>query len=229
MTYERYAIYWAPPRGSALEAFGRAWLGADAEAGAYIASEDFGLDAALSARAVAAPRRYCLHATMKAPFRLAPWRDEAELRAAMAAFCARRRRFTAGPLKLHTFGDYLTLMPEPPLAELDWLAAECVSHFDSFRAPLTDADRARRMQGLPPAQAALMEQFGYPYIFNEFGFHVTIAGPLLQPELDVVADALAPACAAFTASPLKIEELCLFGDPGGDGPFRLIERFPMLR
>ncbi|MDZ4789832.1 MAG: DUF1045 domain-containing protein [Hyphomicrobiales bacterium] len=229
MTYERYAIYWAPPLGSALDKFGRVWLGADAEAGAYAAREHFGLDEALSARAVASPRRYCLHATMKAPFRLAPHASEAELRAAMAAFCARRRRLTAGPLDLLEYDSYLTFLPREPLAELDWLAAQCVTHFDRFRAPFTDADRARRPQNLPPEQATLMEQFGYPYIFSEFRFHVTVAGRLPQSELEIVVDALAHTCAAFTASPLKIEELCLFSDPGGEGPFRLIERFPLLR
>ncbi|MDX2266124.1 MAG: DUF1045 domain-containing protein [Hyphomicrobiales bacterium] len=230
MTFERYAIYWAPPRGSGLAEFGRAWLGSDAEAGAYtLTREHFGLPYALSQRAVASPRRYCLHATMKAPFRLAPGRDESELRAAMAAFASRRRRFAAGPLKLHAYGDYLTLLPETPLADLDWLAAECVVAFDAFRAPLNDADRARRPRDLPAHQAALLGQFGYPYVLSEFRFHVTLAGPLPTAELSEVRDALAPAVAPFCAGPLAIEELCLFGDPGGDGPFRLIERFPLPR
>jgi hypothetical protein len=230
MSYERYAIYWAPPRGSDLERLGRVWFGVDAEAGAYIMPREFfGLPHTLVMRAVASPRRYCLHATLKAPFRLAPERTEAELRAAMAAFCVRRRRFAAGPLKLHTFGEYLTLLPEPPLADLDWLAAECVVAFDAFRAPLNDADRARRPQNLPAAQAALMEQFGYPYIFGDFRFHVTLAGPLPAAELAQLYPSLSDATLEGAWTPLAFKELCLFGDPGGDGPFRLIERFPLLR
>ncbi len=229
MKYERYAIYWAPPRGSPLACFGQAWLGADAETGAFAsAREHFGLPHELAERAVASPRRYCLHVTMKAPFRLAPDRSEAGLCAAIAAFCARRRKFAAGPLKLETYERYLALIPSSPLAELDWLAMECVTHFDRFRAPLGDVDRGRRTI-LDARQSARLEEFGYHLIFGDFRSHITLAGPLAQLELGQVSDALASGCSAFTANPLIIEELCLFGDPGGEGPFQIVQRFPLMR
>lgn len=230
MNFERYAIYWAPPKHSALANFGERWLGSDVERGRYARTrEHFGVGYALSCRAVASPRRYCLHATLKAPFRLREGVRLADLCAELAAFCARRRRFEAGPLRLRSFNGWLALMPDRPLADLEWLAAECVTHFDRFRAPLNDKDRARRGANLSPVQAALMESFGYPYALSEFFFHVTLAGPLGAAELADVRDALAPICAPFAAEPLAIEGICLFGDPGGADPFRLIERFPLLR
>ncbi len=229
MSFERYAIYWAPPKGSRLASLGERWLGTDAETGCYTRTrEHFGIGYALSCRAVAAPRRYCLHGTLKAPFRLREGIAVSDLCAELAAFCSKRRRFKTGPLRLRSFNGWLALMPEPPLADLDWLAAECVTHFDRFRAPLNHEDRARRHTNLPPVQAALMESFGYPYVLSQFFFHVTLAGPLNAVELADVRTALAPICAPFETEPLLVEDICLFGDPGGAKPFRFIERFRLL-
>lgn len=230
MAFERYAIYWAPPASSELAYFGRAWLGVDAERGAFTPSRNhFGLDEAVSAKAVTSPARYTLHATMKAPFRLADERSEQELAGALADFCAKRRRVTSGPLQMVSFDRYLALIPAQPLADLEWLAAECVTHFDRFRAALNDNDRARRVSGLTASQTAQFEAFGYPHIFNDFKFHITLAGPLDPPDLARVHTALSRPCAAFTQDPFTLRDLCLFGDPGGSAPFRLIERFAFMR
>ncbi|WP_088343281.1 MULTISPECIES: DUF1045 domain-containing protein [Rhodomicrobium] len=230
MHFERYAIYWAPRPETGLAEFGRRWLGGDAETGAaWPDRERLGLDADLLERATASPRRYALHATMKAPFRLAEGRSETELAAALEAFCARRRRVLAGPLRLNSFSRYLALTLESGRAEVDWLADECVTHFDPFRAALSEADRARRPKDLPPLQARHLAEFGYPHIFSDFVFHVTLAGPLEPDELGRVQDALAPAVAPLTGPRFAIEDLCLFGDPGEGGLFKLVGRFPLKR
>lgn len=227
--YQRYAIYWAPPAGSAMDRFGAAWFGRDAETGAPVEPDRHGLDPDLWERAVASPRRYALHGTMKAPFRPADAVSEADLSAALAAFCLHRRAFFTGPLHLVTFDRYLALGPTVPLSDLEWLAAQCVTAFDHFRAPLTDADRARRPRDLPPNEAALLEQFGYPYIFHHFEFHITLAGPLDDADLARVREALRPAIAAFTVEPFRMDRLCLFGDPGDGLPFRLINRHALMK
>jgi hypothetical protein len=231
MTYERYAIYWVPAPSSPLAAFARGWFGAEVETGEALAAPDadFGLDAGLLQRATASPRRYGIHATIKAPFRL---RDEAgadELAAALAAFCARRRRIRSAPLRLHRFPRYLALVLGAERAETGWLADDCVTHFDRFRAPLSGDDRARRSGAPAPDAAALLEQFGYPDIFHRFMFHITLAGPLDEAELNIVQAALAPAVAPFTATPFVFQDLCLCGDPGGGGLFRVLGRFPLLQ
>lgn len=229
-TYHRYAIYWVPAPDSALAAFARGWFGADVETGEAAGPRtDYGLDAALVERATASPRRYGIHATIKAPFRL---RDEEGgnadgLGTALAAFCARRRRIGTGPLRLHRFSRYLTLVPGGERAEIDWLADDCVTHFDRYRAPLNVEDRTRRAASLPPDAAVLFEQFGYPDIFHRFIFHITLAGPLDAAELDTVEAALTPAVAPFLAAPFALENLCLCGDPGGGGLFRVLGRFPL--
>lgn len=227
---QRYAIYWAPKTDSALAAFGRAWLGADQETGEAVPERDYlGLDAQLVERATKAPRVYGLHATMKAPFRLAPGVEESALNDALAEFCARRRRFTTGPLRLARFGRWLALVPTAPHADLDWLADECVVRFDRFRSPLSQEDRARRGTIHDPLHALYMEQFGYPGIFSAFGFHITLAGPLAGPELDVLEAALRPATARFTETPFAVEDLCWFGDPGAGSLFRIRGRAALMR
>lgn len=227
---ERYAIYWAPAPGSALAEFGRRWLGSDPERGAPSDRRDsFGLDPDLVERATAAPRRYGLHATMKAPFRLADGVEEAALAQALAAFCARRRRLHAGPLRLVRFARWLALIPSAPIADLDWLAAECVVAFDRFRAPLGPEDRERRGSISDPLQGLYMEQFGYPHVLAAFQFHITLAGPAEPAELDAIEAALRPQVAAFTEAPFAVEDLCWFGDPGGGAPFKVTSRAALMR
>jgi hypothetical protein len=226
---QRYAIYWAPEPGSALADFGRRWLGSDPERGeAWEDRETLGLDAGLVARATAAPRRYGLHATMKAPFRLAPGMGEAALTDALLAFSAPRRRVRTGCLRLARFANWLALVPSAPLADLDWLAAECVVHFDRFRAPLNGDDRARRSGLADPLRLSYFEQFGYPDVLTAFAFHITLAGPLPAAELDAIETALRPATASFTQEPFVLRSLCCFGDPGEGGLFQLRSRAPLM-
>ena len=227
---QRYAIYWAPRPGSAMAAFGRKWLGADSERGApSVEREGFGLDPELIERVTAAPRRYGLHATMKAPFRLAPDVSESELGAALQAFCAKRRRCASGALRLMRFERWLALIPTPPLADLDWLAAECVVAFDEFRSPLSNEDRERRGRVTDPLLRRYFEDFGYPHVLAAFQFHITLAGPAEPQELDAIEAALRPAVAAFTAEPFVVEDLCWFGEPDRGGLFKVCSRFPLLR
>ncbi len=229
MTFERYAIYWAPRDGERLADFERLWFQGEKGTAAEASAAPFGLDPSLWLRATASPRRYRLHATMKAPFRPVDGQVESALRQSLARFCAVRRRPVAGPLRLVVFPRYLALVPDGLTSEIDWLAAECVTAFDRFRAPLTAEDRARRSDELAPRLKRHLEAFGYPYIFDAFEFHITLAGPLASDELHALQGVLAPHCEAFGAAPFRLDDLCLFGDPGGGAPFGLIERFALRR
>jgi hypothetical protein len=227
MTFERYAIYWAPRPASPIARFGREWLGGDPETGAPCERRGaLWLDADLVEKATASPRLYGLHATIKAPFRLAAGTSQAELSEAIAGFCEYRRPVRSGPLKLHRFARFLALVPASSRAGIEWLENECVTHFDRFRAPLSDADRARRSGAMSPLEERHFEQFGYPYIFSRFFFHITLAGPLGEDELAQVEAALAPAVAPFTQEEFVIEDLSLAGDPGGGSKFQIVARHP---
>jgi hypothetical protein len=246
MTFERYAIFWAPRADDPLAAFEREWFGGVAnasgnhktktvaevevapdEGSSFHLKEILALEVELAARAIRMPKRYALHGTMKAPFRLREGMKQSALIEDMAAFCACRRRVMTGKLQLHRFPRFLALVPDSETAELDWLADSCVTHFDHYRSPLTPEDHARR-GNMSPTEAALFEEFGYHFIFNNFKFHITLAGPLDEPELDALQQALAIAVAPLCKEPFAVEDLCLFGDPGEDAPFQLVERFSLL-
>ncbi len=214
--FQRYAIYWTPASGTPLAEFGAVWFGGFAT---------FGLAADLVARATKAPAAYGLHATLKAPFRLKEDASPKALQAALEEFCASRQPPVAAPLKFGRYQRYLTLMLQGDEADIDRLAAGCVTHFDRFRAPTSEEDRRRREIGeMTPRQAAYLEEFGYPYILSDFRFHISLAGPLEETDLDAVENALAAHLAPAMAAPLRIGELTLLGEPCDGGVFQQISR-----
>ncbi len=224
-SFQRYAIFWLPPADSALAAFGRDWFGICPERGEVDAPATFGLPADVAAEAIARPRRYTLHGTIVAPFRPAEGVTGEMLADELRAFCARRTARRAGPLRLSRLSRHLALIPEGGTARLDWLAAEAVTHFNAFRAPMTEADLARYpAEQHSPRQLQHARDFGYPYVLSDFIFHITLAGPLAPEQLDEVQTALAPRLAELTGEPLNIGNLCLLGEADQAAPFRLIAR-----
>jgi hypothetical protein len=216
--FERYAIYWTPAPGTPLAELGALWFGG---------LETFGLNPGLAARATKAPSPYGLHATFKAPFRLREGISPRDLQEALEDFCNGMRPPPACQLAFARHQRYLTLMLKGHEADIDWLAAECVTHFDRFRAPLEDKDRKRReIDVMSPRQAALLENFGYPYVLSEFRFHISLAGPLNDRDMDEVEKALAPHMAPVLAAPLQIHALTLLGEPCDGGIFQPISRHP---
>lgn len=224
----RYAVYFAPSAGGALWRFGSAWLGRDAETGAYPArppAEGFApqrLD-----ELTAEPRRYGFHGTLKPPMALAPGRSEADLLAACAGFAASRTAFEAPPPRLAALGRFLALVPSAPSPELDALAADCVRAFDALRAPLTarELDR-RRASGLSDRQDRHLRDWGYPYVMEEFRFHMTLTGGLDAAERERLAVILERLTAPLSVEPLPVDAVALFVQREHGAPFRILARFP---
>ena len=219
----RQAIYFAPPAGSPLARFGAGWLGWDAEAGAAVRAPDPpGLPLARAAL-VAAPRRYGFHATLKPPFRLAEGTDAAGLDAAIAAVAAEFPPFDLR-LRVGWLGGFLALVPADPPAALAALADACVVRLDGFRAPPGPEELARRRDaGLAAAEEANLRRWGYPYVLDRFRFHMTLTGPVPEPDRAAVEAVVAPLLAPLLAAPVPVAEICRFGE-GADGRFRLIRR-----
>jgi Protein of unknown function (DUF1045) len=213
--FQRYAIYWTPEPGSDLAAFGERWFGEPAQF--------TGLGAELAARAVKAPARYGLHATLKAPFALKEGTSATDLQHALDAFCAVRRAASGGPLMPAFFQGYFGLVLSERTADIDWLAAECVTHFDAFRKPGSGSG-VPFDYALSPREKAFLEEFGYPHVLSSFQFHVSLAGPLGQDELNEIAAALKPQLALFMAKPVKVRELTLLGERADNGIFEPLSR-----
>ncbi len=228
-SFKRYAIFWLPPPGSALAGFGRDWFGVCPERAEVGEPSSFGLPAALAGEAIARPRRYTLHGTIMAPFRPAEGVTSAMIADELRTFCARRASRRTGPLRLARLTRHLALILEGGTAGLDWLAADCVTHFNQLRASTTEDDLARYpAEQHTPRQIARARGFGYPYVLSDFLFHVTLAGPLEPDQLDQVEAALAPRIAPMTAEPFEVGSLCLLGETDQATPFRLIARCALL-
>jgi putative phosphonate metabolism protein len=180
MTGARYAIYFVPDAETDLYRFGSAVIGYDCYRGAEIAS----LAAIEScvrdwADLTHEPRTYGFHATLKAPFRLAEGVQESDLRSALDRLAAQFCAASAFEPQVEMIGSFVAIVPERlPLALAD-LANACVLEFEAFRAPLSDQERRRRIAaGLDDDEIANLDRWGYPYVFNEFRFHMTLTGRL---------------------------------------------------
>ncbi|WP_342107436.1 DUF1045 domain-containing protein [Methylobacterium sp. SI9] len=219
----RYALYWLPNPGSRLEAFGRSVLGYDPVSGEAVAHPaGLGDLAAVNTGA----RVYGFHATLKAPLRLAPGATEADLVVAARGVAVAHPPVAVGPLRVAALGRFLALVPESPPPELGLLAAECVAVLDALRAPLTEAERAkRRPERLDPRGRALLDRWGYPHVFEAFRFHMTLTDALPEPDRDGWHRRLAEAYAASGPEPVMIDAICLLTQDGS-GPFRLLARLP---
>ena len=225
----RYAIYFAPERETRLWAFGTAVLGSDPETGEavpHIVPDGFLPD---EWRAfTASPRRYGFHATLKPPFALAVGRSEEELFAAVRAFAAQRAPITGLAAAPVGGGSYVMLGLTEKDARLHELADACVAEFDAFRAPPSDAEKARRSAGLSGREAANLELWGYPYVFDTFTFHLTLAGPLPEDRRERALTALDLAHdIAVKNEGLAIRSVAVFVEPAPGEPFRLALRAPL--
>lgn len=224
--FKRYAIYHAPAEPGLAEA-GAQWLGWDAERGCETARPALeGLPRPLS-EITAVPRKYGFHATIKAPFRLFEERSLAELEEALEALSDDLAPVRLEAMEVATLGDFLALRPVGDLAALRAMAGSVVERLDPLRAPLSEAEIAKRKpESLSLRQRDLLTHFGYPYVFEQFEMHMTLSGPLPAEE----RARLAPIAEAFFAPhlprPYVIGDLCLFGE-AADGRFHLIHRYAL--
>jgi len=219
----RYAIYYAPDQDDPLGRAAEHWLGRSAFGGQTLAPAAAGsFSAAEIAFHTAAARRYGFHATLKAPFRLAQGRSEAELMAALSKFAADREPFTIEQIKLARPDGFFALVPAQPSPELDRLAADVVSDFEPFRAPLTPEEIERRNpNGLSPAQLKNLHKWGYPYVLEEFRFHMTLTGRVPATEADRMEAAIRSFFGPLLFKPLEISSLALFAEPEPGAPFHI--------
>lgn len=224
----RFAIYYAPPDDTALAAFGRRWIGRDHVTGAQVEPPAVpGLSGERQRALTAFPRHYGFHATLKAPFELHPERTRSQLITALLAFAAHRSPFEAPPVEPMNLAGFIAFKLTAPSAAMDRLAADCVRTFEPFRAPLRRQQiERRRSAGLTDRQEWNLVTWGYPYVFEEFRFHMTLTGPLDQPERDQVLALLRGLAAPILTQPLRVEAVSLYEQAADDQPFLLTASFP---
>lgn len=202
--------------------FGAAWLGWDVVRGVAVPQPDLpGLqDITLN------PRKYGLHGTLKPPFRLAPGRTPSDLEAATSDLAASLSPAHCDGLELTSLGRFLALTPYGDMDPLRRVAQACVRDLDGFRAPAPEAELARRRKaGLSPRQEALLMQWGYPYVMEEFRFHLTLSGRLSDDALSQWAETLRRNLPDLPA-PFVMDQIALCGERD-DARFELIHRYTL--
>jgi len=224
--YKRYAVYYTPHPGTPLAVFGASWLGWDSAAGKACVQP--GLARLDVEEITATPRKYGFHGTIKPPFRLAEGTTADALSTALEKLCADAAPVSLEGLTLARLGRFLALVPTGDTTALAALAARAVQELDVFRAPPTEADLTRRRaHRLTPAQDGHLTQWGYPYVLDQFRFHLTLTRRLDKVTAAIAQDTLASPLSTLDLSPFQIPDLTLLVEDETGG-FHQIGRYPLL-
>ena len=222
----RYAIYFVPAAASELFRFGSAVLGYDCYTGASVKRPPgFDAEPDLWDRLTAEPRRYGFHATLKAPFHLSPSCAEAQLVSALHSFAGLGHTIPAFTPMVQMLSGFAAIVPGAASPATDELAGKCTTIFDAFRAPMSAQERAQRVAaGLNQSQIANLDRWGYPFLFADFRFHMTLTGKIhlnQRDVLDKLQGALSRACKDRV---VPIERISLVRQNDAESPFRVIEQ-----
>ncbi|RWM10260.1 DUF1045 domain-containing protein [Mesorhizobium sp.] len=227
----RYAIYFTPRQAEPLARIAANWLGRDPFGAATRPVEAVGeLSAAEVAFHTASARRYGFHATLKAPFRLASNETEASLRAALDDFAEATPPVVIPRLVVGQIDGFFALVPETPFDPLNSFAGEVVRAFDRFRAPLTEAEIERRSpDSLKPQEFRNLCQWGYPYVFETFRFHMTLSGRVGPQESLRLRAAIDSLFADVLLHPVPVDALTLFVETEPGAPFMVLSHHVLGR
>lgn len=228
MIYQRYAIYVTLPEGP-LADFGARWLGWDSVRGAECPHPALSGLPRPVCDLTERPRKYGLHGTIKPPFFLAEGQSQTDLQRSFETLCADVQPLMLPPLTLARIGPFLALIIDGDQTPLAALAARVVQDLDMYRAPPTDAELSRRNRSkLSAAQAALLDRWGYPYVMDQFKFHITLTGPLSDKDRDATFAVLQGALDPLLEDSFAVPHLTLLGSDK-TGRFHEISRIALGR
>ncbi len=207
----RTAIYFAPAHDSLLWQRAEDWLG----------------QPDLEPLTVSA-RRYGFHATIKAPMTLAL--DYAEFDAGLTEFASEHTAVTLSGLAPRLIDGFLALTTEPQPKALTDFAAAAMGAFEPFREPLSASERARRLKApLTARQIELVDQYGYPYVLEEFLFHMTLTDRLPAEMREPMVERAAEWFADVLAQPVRLDRLVVFAEPEPGAAFERLDPDYVLR
>lgn len=207
----RHAIYFAPARDSLLWQRAQDWLNQPDLAPLTVSA-----------------RKYGFHATIKAPMTLAL--DLAELDAALSSFADEHGPVVLSGLAPRLIEGFLALTTVPQPGLLTAFATEVVEAFEPFRAPLSESEVARRLKAtLSARQIELVHAYGYPYVLEQFLFHMTLTdrlpAELQAPVVERAASWFAPAL----LEPVVLDRLVVFEEPEPGAAFERLDTDYILR
>ena len=222
--YLRYAIYFTAAPGDFATA-GATWLGWDIARGLAVEQGTIpGIDLpSLTTK----PRKYGFHGTIKAPFRMAEHLSQASFLEDLRTFTGQTRPIPGLDMEVTTLGRFFALTPAGGASTLSKLASECVTKFDKYRAPMTEEElKKRHRRKLTPRQSALVDLWGYPFVHEEFRFHMTLTGTAPSEQVPQIAKALNAVFGPPMLHGITVDAISLCGERK-DGFFEEIERLPL--
>lgn len=225
----RYAVYFTPSADHPLTRAAASWLGRNPR-DPHVADPALTRSSPpIAPDVVSKPARYGFHATIKAPFRLAEGATDLALRTTLADFTSSRRSIPLA-LRIEPVGPFLAMVPTGDQQQIQSIEAAIHLPLEPFRAPLTQAEIARRKpETLTPLQRQMLERHGYPFVLDAFRFHMTLSNALPPDDLPRVQAIAQSHFADALAAPLAIDRLALFVEPQPDAPFMLREEYTFAR
>ncbi|NCF49126.1 MAG: DUF1045 domain-containing protein [Bacteroidetes bacterium] len=228
--FTRYALYFLAAEDSPVQIFGDAWLGWSVTRGKALPHPQISGLPMPPDQITATPRKYGFHGTLKPPFRLAANTSEDDLVDHARLVVAAIPQFVIPALQIAFMGQFLALVLRDSCAahpKLASLASTLVEKLDHFRAPLSEDElRHRRSTKLTAGQDALLARWGYPYVMDEFRFHMTLTGRLNPADQREVYSALQTHIGHLIGQPVRVSDIGLVGE-APDGQFHLISRLAM--
>lgn len=227
---ERYAIYFTLAQNDPLYQLAAQWFGYDFYQGSkpsirmdhhallkpLFPYSDFNAKASL----------YGFHATLKPPFRLKPRVSHKQLVKILKHFSRLHSPFNCAKLKLQQIDNFLALVPEQNCKKLNQLAKDCVQTFDVFRDELAAEEvQKRNPASLTEDQRLMLKLWGYPYVLDEFRFHMTLTDALTQSQIDRCKPLLESYFHPYTSRPLRIDQINLCYQATEHSPFVVLETY----
>lgn len=221
----RYAVYFAPPPGSPFHQLGSHWLGRDAFTGESLAQPAVPELPGLTGD----PRRYGFHATLKPPFALLDTVSPESLLRAIAALAASEECFRVA-LKVALLDGFLALVPREPCEALNRIAGRAVRDLDGFRRlPAEQELLRRRSAGLSTRQEQHLLDWGYPYVFEDFRFHMTLTERISDADAARIAAGATEHFGTVLNAPVLVDGITLFEEAAPGAPFLVTRHFPFAR
>jgi putative phosphonate metabolism protein len=226
---ERFALYYAPSTDHRIWQKAAQWLGRDPAGEKVPAAEIAGIDPGFRARSVESARRYGFHATLKAPMALATGADRPALEAALSRFGQDTAAVSIGRLTIADLDGFLALVPDVQTPALTDLVGRIVEAFEPFRAPLSAASRDKRIRDgrLNARQIAYLDRYGYPYVLDEFRFHMTLTDRLGDTERPAVQAAAVEWFGPLLDETFVLDRIALFHEREPGAPFTRLADFPL--
>jgi putative phosphonate metabolism protein len=227
MSAERYAVYYVPPQGSALATFGQKWLGVDIETGISVKQlEITSLSPSRLEAITSTPRLYGFHGTLKPPFSLAKNTSPEGLLDATRILARSLSKIEIPPLELAFIGKFLALSPETASMQLEKLASNCVRALEGFRQRRSERELAEYRQAkLTVHQEQMLDNWGYPYVLEEFRFHMTLTEKIeTAAERETLMKTAKEKCRDIIGQPIPITEITVCRQNNAHEPMQVVER-----